>query len=108
MTKAFYTTPFAFKYCYNMYYSYTDILKAYNVAIFTNYEESLWTYMANFSLNFMNMYYNAYYLYDASQNMDWTNAGVYLSKIFSSYYLKNTLSDSWVYQNSAIMQGSFL
>jgi hypothetical protein len=44
LTNAFYTGPLAFKYCYNMYNSYRDIVNAINMMLFKSYKGSLGFY----------------------------------------------------------------
>jgi len=62
LANAFYTSPQAYKYCYNMINSYTDITNAYNVLVFKDYATSIYTYAANIGLNSIDIYYAALYL----------------------------------------------
>lgn len=62
LTNAFYTSPQAYKYCYNMINSYTDIINAYNVLVFQDYATSIYTYAANIGLNGIDIYYAGLYL----------------------------------------------
>lgn len=91
-----------------MYNAYNDIVDAYNVFIFTDYINSIYTYTANVALNAIDIYYESLYLYEAYQTDEWADLGTYLGMILSDLFLKNPFSLSWVYQNSVIIKGTQL